>query len=481
MAAAGPTKVQPPSEETVSSPNDVAFLLGKNGRRSRIGRRTSMLKRRNGPLDLNDRAKASRAPRRVRPPSQPIRRPLRRRPLVVVAAPPPTATPAPASATPAPCCNRHRADVKASAPAERPLRPRRPRPRRRPLRRPPWPRARLALLRPPRLSRPSDAAPTALISPGWPKRLLARLAPARPSRFCWADALFLQEPKRVERWPRCVRTAPSSTPPAPDHAAQQPIEPAYTLPPADPLQPSRSPADAVAAEPATPKLDLPAKPAGKTTTRVPIAKIDTTAATATSQSPEARLQVTPPSQRENAAKKREANARVAAAEAAPPAPAQPVAAPVAEKTPLKSLLSAILPGQDSADTAPRPTATATAAAEAPPASGGDNFSVQLAAPESEAEAQSASTRLKAKFSGALGGLEPVIHKAGSERQNWFYRVRVGPLSHSAAITALREAEGEQAAPVSWRGNRPSFGGTMRSRPSSAAALALRSARTSASS
>jgi hypothetical protein len=220
---------------------------------------------------------------------------------------------------------------------------------------------------------------------------------------------------------------------APDHAVQQPIEPAYTPPPVNPPKPVVRPADAVAAEPATPKLDLPAKPAGKTTTRVLIAKIDTTAATATSQSPEAPLQITPPSQRENAAKKREANARVAAAEAAPPAPAQPVAAPVAEKTPLKSLLSAILPGQDSADTAPRPTATATAAAEAPPANGGDNFSVQLAAPESEAEAQSASTRLRAKFSGALGGLEPVIHKAALKDKT-VYRVRVGPLSHSAAIT-----------------------------------------------
>src|SRR6201999_1764406 len=100
--------------------------------------------------------------------------------------------------------------------------------------------------------------------------------------------------------------------PAQDAAKHPPIEPAPAQPVNPPKPVVRPPIDADAPEPATPKLDRPPQP-GKSTTPVPIAKIDTTAATATSQSPETPLPSASNSQHEGAAKKREAAAKVAAA------------------------------------------------------------------------------------------------------------------------------------------------------------------------
>ena len=142
---------------------------------------------------------------------------------------------------------------------------------------------------------------------------------------------------------------------------------------------------AVASEPATPKLDLPTKLSPKSTARV--AKTDTTApASATNTTPNAPLQI-------GAATRSIANK---------PAPTND--AQVA----------------DAGD----------AAAAADHAKGGE-WAVQLAAPRSEADAQSAISRLKNKYSDALGDAELGIHKADVKGET-IYRVRAGGLSKASA-------------------------------------------------
>src|SRR5579883_883692 len=99
MAAAGPTKVQPPSQATVSSPNDIASLIAKDEQnRTGPGKIVSTEEQ---PVDLNERAKlqaAAEARAAAPPPSPPT---IAAAPMVVVAAPPS----APAASDTAPAAN----------------------------------------------------------------------------------------------------------------------------------------------------------------------------------------------------------------------------------------------------------------------------------------------------------------------------------------------------------------------------------------
>jgi len=194
-------------------------------------------------------------------------------------------------------------------------------------------------------------------------------------------------------------------------ATGQAPSPAQTAAPKAPAHMTIDSLAATAALPATPKLDLPTKPAAKSTARVPVAKIETTAAPAASQSPEAALQTTLPTKLEKAAKSaRNKNAQIAAA----------------------------------TDPAPAPASAAPAASG--PATSAGVYSVQLAAPGSESEAQSAASRLKGKYSSELSGKEPAIHKADVGGRA-VYRVRVGGLSQAdaAALCAKIKANGGDAA------------------------------------
>jgi hypothetical protein len=419
MAASGPTKVQPPSQDTVSSPNDVASLLGKEQPIKPAA--ATITSSQEQPVDLNERAKAqasAEAHAAAPPPSPPT---IAAAPLVVVAAPSAgsTAAPSPSSSsapaapsggaaaapTPAPA-------VVADASATRSIAPAAP--------------SNTATIAP---SAGGGVGGTASASSG------GSAAPTPPTPF--------PEPKRV----KTISVRPDGSvigAPSLDRADQKPIEPASEQPVNPPKPVVRPTIDASAPEAATPKLDLPAKPT-KSTTRVPIAKIDTTAATATSQSPEAPTQL-PNSQHDSSAKKHEAAAKVASAEP-PPVVAAPVPAPqqsAPEPAQPKSFLSAIFGGNGQQDQPPasaaaepsKPIKTATAeAAPASDAAGG--YAVQLAAPGSEAEAQNMSNRLRTKYANELGGLELSVHKAVIKDKT-VYRVRAGSGMAKAAAVSLCE-------------------------------------------
>jgi hypothetical protein len=442
MAAAGPTRVQPPSQDTVSSPNDIASMIAKDqSSRSPAGKVVSNEEQ---PVDLNERAKAQAAAdaHAATPPANPPT--IAAAPLVVVAAPSPTAAPAPAPTTastnaaaapaPAPVV-----DVQpAPAPAPQPAAASAPSP----VASPPPARALVTPAASPSPVAPVDSTP---ITPGAGTVGPTAAPPAPPTPF--------PEPKRV----KTVSVRPDGSfiaPPAPQPdqtgSARQPLEPP-TLP-ADPPTPVPRPTiDAGAAEPATPKLELPTKLSGKTTTRVPIAKIDTTAAT-TGQSPEAPLQVAPPAQ-ESKPKRHEPTTHAAADPA--PAPA-PVAAPAPAPEPAQNqeakpsgpagIFAALgdaargITGSGQETSAPAASVrtasaapTATAPAPAPAAEGGGNYAVQLAAPRSEAEAQSVAGHLQSKYAGELGGMQPVIRKA-EIKDKTVYRVRIANLTHAAAVS-----------------------------------------------
>jgi hypothetical protein len=164
-----------------------------------------------------------------------------------------------------------------------------------------------------------------------------------------------------------------------------------------------SSANNAAAQPATPKLDLPAKPSAKSTARVPIAKIDTTVAAADGQSPEA--------------------------PAAAPAPTPLQIVPSLLEKAVKAVGNQQPPAKQVA--AADPTATATT----PESSGG--YAVQLAAPGTEREAQSASARLQAKYGAELGGAQLSIRQADHDGKT-VYRVRAGNLSKADAVALCQK-------------------------------------------
>lgn len=431
MAAAGPTKVQPPSQDTVSSPNDIASMIAKDQTNRGTG---NVVSNEEQPVDLNERAKAQAAAdaRAAAPPANPPT--IAAAPLVVVSAPSPTAPSAPASTNtatapaPIPAADAQSAPlppVSTSAPASASQAP--------------PARSLVAAAASPSPVAPADSTS---ITPGGGTVGPTAAPPAPPTPF--------PEPKRV----KTVSVRPDGSfiaAPQQDQttSASQALEPP-TLP-FDPPTPVPRPAiDPSSAEPATPKLDLPTKLSGKTTTRVPIAKIDTTAAT-TGQSPEAPLQAAPTAQ-ESKPKRHEpvhvATAEPPAAAPAPdPAPAAEAApAPTQEEKPSgpASIFAALgdaargLTGGGQATSAPAaaPMRTVSAAPQATaqaPVEGGGTYAVQLAAPGSEAEAQTVASRLESKYAAELGGLQPAIHKAALKDKT-VYRVRIQRLSRSAAVS-----------------------------------------------
>lgn len=168
-------------------------------------------------------------------------------------------------------------------------------------------------------------------------------------------------------------------------------------------------ATVAAAEPATPKLDLPTKLSPPKSSARVVAKTDTTApADATDTTPNAPLQLGSPARPSKPTKTPTAKAATTLADAAP------------------------------SDAAPAPAQPAATEAAGP----GDGWAVQFAAPHSEADAQRAISQLKSKYSAELGGAELGVHKADVNGQT-IYRVRAGGLSKAdaAALCAKLKAGG----------------------------------------
>jgi SPOR domain len=261
---------------------------------------------------------------------------------------------------------------------------------------------------------PAAAQPTSVAAPTAPAAETSSPVAPNPTTLLIATSAsptveasvgspLFAEPKRV----KTVSVRPDGTLIAEAPAA--PADPAPVTrsiaPIAAPAPPADAPVDSAAAQPATPKLDLPAKPRAKLTARVQPGKIDTSTVAAA----DAPLQLTPPTKLEKAAKAARAKS---AATVTAALPASPAVAEPADPTP--------------AATAPAASPAASAAASS------GSYSVQLAAPGSDQEAQSVATRLKAKYSFELNGLEPTIHKA-DVTSGTVYRVRVGSLSKADAV------------------------------------------------
>src|SRR5579872_3843933 len=264
MAAAGPTKVQPPSQATVSSPNDIASLIAKDEQnRAGPGKIVSSEEQ---PVDLNERAKvqaAAEARAAAPPPSPPT---IAAAPMVVVAAPSSAPSAAPAAPPPA------SAAAASNSPPLSSLSPQPPAPSASP------PAAQKPALAATPASAPHAAAaapappPAPAAAPSAPPQAAARsvaLAAAAPSPVAPLDSTPIApgagtvgptgappapptpfpEPKRV----KTVSVRPDGSIIAPDQPEQpvQPLEPPNL--PANPPTPVPRPAiDASAAEPATP-------------------------------------------------------------------------------------------------------------------------------------------------------------------------------------------------------------------------------------
>jgi hypothetical protein len=363
MAADGPTKIQPPTQDTIASPSDSASVLLKDqkGKSDPI----KLVSSEEQPVDLQQQAK----------------------PQATFAASPAPTVPA----TPAPMTDSSIATSASAAPAVS--------------------------------AAPAIAAPAPAIAS--PTRSIAQTsigptaAPAAPAPF--------PEPKRVKtvsvRPDGSVISSGSDTvadagPAAAVPAASAPANPTVSdaapqpaNPPVPRARPSFDASAGSAAQPATPKLDLPTKLSPKSTTRVPIAKTDTTVANNATQTP----------------------------------PAPEAAAPQ-QKTPLQAVpdlfqtVAKAVTGQPQTQVAAAdPVATAST-------TGSGSYSVQLAAPPTDKEAQSAAARLQNKYSGQLGGMQPTIHQADVNGHT-IYRVRLGGMAKADAVSLcqkLKAAGGEAA-------------------------------------
>jgi hypothetical protein len=211
--------------------------------------------------------------------------------------------------------------------------------------------------------------------------------------------------------PKPVRTVslrPDGTPIAaanpPDQGGSD-AKPASAPPPEAPAQPApKTATDAAgAAQPSTPKLDLPAKPSAKSSARVVVGKTDTTAPEPDAQTPSEPAQNGAPVKSEKAAKK-------------------PKAGQVAT---------------DTTGAIASPPVDATAATT----SGG--WAVQLAAPKTEAEANSKLTQLTNKYSAQLNGSPIGVQKAVVKGET-IYRLRVVGLTKADAAALCARLKGEGA-------------------------------------
>jgi hypothetical protein len=255
-----------------------------------------------------------------------------------------------------------------------------------------------------------DPALTAIIN--------APLVPPQPAAPPKGMTSEFPDPKPV----RTISLRPDGTPIGPVSPLDQPANNATATPapveqtskpavapsapqPTSPAPKSTSDA-AGAAQPSTPKIELPTKLSPpKSAARVAVGKTDTTAPDGTAQIPPGEAQNSAPAKPDKAAKKPKAGQVVDATETT----------------------GAIAPPVD-----------ATAATT----SGG--WSVQLAAPKSEAEAQSAMTRLNSKYSAELNGSAIGVHKAQVNGET-IYRLRVSGLTKAdaAALCARLKGEGGQ--------------------------------------
>ena len=193
--------------------------------------------------------------------------------------------------------------------------------------------------------------------------------------------------------------------PAPVEQTSKPAVAPSAPAPAGPAPKMTSDA-AGAAQPSTPKIELPTKLSPpKSAARVAVGKTDTTAPDGTAQIPPGEAQNSAPAKPDKAAKKPKAGQVVDATETT----------------------GAIAPPVD-----------------ATPATTSGGWSVQLAAPKSEAEAKSTAAKLTSKYGAELNGSQIGVHKAEVKGET-IYRLRVSGLTKAdaAAMCARLKGEGGQ--------------------------------------
>jgi len=196
----------------------------------------------------------------------------------------------------------------------------------------------------------------------------------------------------------------SATPAPVEQTSKPAVAPSAPLP-ANPAPKTTSDA-AGAAQPSTPKIELPTKLSPpKSAARVAVGKTDTTAPDGTAQIPPGEAQNSAPAKPDRAAKKPKAGQVVDATETT----------------------GAIAPPVD-----------------ATPATTSGGWSVQLAAPKSEAEAKSTAAKLTSKYGAELNGSQIGVHKAEVKGET-IYRLRVSGLTKAdaAAMCARLKGEGGQ--------------------------------------
>ena len=149
-------------------------------------------------------------------------------------------------------------------------------------------------------------------------------------------------------------------------------------------------------------MPLPTKLSGKSSARVAVAKTDTTAPGATTDT-----------QKD----------------------------PVQQSVPTKSEKPAKAPKIQQAAAETSPVATTPAAVEAPAATSSTGWAVQLAAPKSEAEAKSTAAQLGSKYESVLNGSPIGVHKALVNGET-IYRLRVVGLSKADAAALCARLKGD---------------------------------------
>ena len=373
MAANGPTKIQPPTDDTIASPSDSASVLLKDQKGK--AEPVKLVSSEEQPVDLAQQAKAQPAP--VAAPA-------------VVAAP---TAPAPAPAAPSPGSSATTAPLAAASAM-------------------PMPAPAVAA------AAPAPATPSNALSPTRSVALTSlsatNAAPAAPAPF--------PEPKRV----KTVSVRPDGSVISTGSEAVADARPAADAPvatdnpaasaalpedaaaqPAHPPMPRARPSLDASAQPATPKLDLPTKLSPKST-RAPTPKIDTTVASGAGQSPET-LRAQQQAQQQ----------------------------PQPQKTPLQIVPDIIQSVTKAVSGEPQTQQVASADPVATATTSNGAYAVQLAAPATDREAQSAASRLRAKYAGELGGMQPTIHQAEVNGRS-IYRVRVGGMARADAVSLCQK-------------------------------------------
>jgi len=225
-------------------------------------------------------------------------------------------------------------------------------------------------------------------------------------------ALPVGQPPVAQQFPdpkpvRTVSLRPDGTPIPPSMVAT--AEGSDATPPSEAPKPPAKPAakpvaeSAGSAQPSTPKLDVPTKLSGKSSARVAVAKTETTALGAATETQNEPAQLGIPTKSEK-----------------PPKAA-------------KMQQAAVPTGS--------PAAPTQATVESPAAASSTGWAVQLAAPKSEAEAKSTAARLSTKYESALNGSAVGVHKAVVNGET-IYRLRVVGLSKADAAALCARLKGD---------------------------------------